>query len=107
MDGERRRRGDLQRDVLTTLAEAGRPLTAAEVRQRLGGGLAYTTVMTVLTRLSAKGLIDRSRTPRSYVYRASTDPSDVTPRPLQRLPDADRDPAALLTRLVGAPSPQD
>jgi predicted transcriptional regulator len=107
MDGERRRRGDLQRDVLTTLAEAGRPLTAAEVRQRLGGGLAYTTVMTVLTRLSAKGLIDRSRAARSYVYRASTDPSEVTARRMQRLLDADRDRAAVLTRFVGALSEED
>jgi len=89
MDGERRRRGDLERYVLATLAEAGQPLTAAQVRQRLGAELAYTTVMTVLTRLAAKGLIDRSRQARRYVYRASADSAEVTARRMQRLLDAD------------------
>lgn len=45
------------RDVVDALAEAR--------------GLAYTTVMTVLVRLHAKGLLARERVGRIYVYRAT------------------------------------
>jgi predicted transcriptional regulator len=107
MDRERRRRGGLERDIIAALVAAGRPLGAAEVRHRLGGTLAYTTVMTVLTRLAAKGLIERTRSGRSYVYRASTDASEVTARRMQQLLDADDDRAAVLTRFVGALSAED
>ncbi len=34
---------------------------------------AYTTVMTVLGRLAEKGLLERSRDGRNYVYRAAID----------------------------------
>ena len=107
MDRERRRRGGLERDIIATLLDAAVPLPAAEVRRRLGGTLAYTTVMTVLTRLAAKGLIDRSRSGRGYVYRASDDASEVTARRMQQLLDADDDRAAVLTRFVGALSAED
>src|SRR5436305_1019918 len=89
MDRERRRRGGLERDIIATLLDAAVPLPAADVRRRLGGTLAYTTVMTVLTRLAAKGLIERSRSGRGYVYRASTDASDVTARRTQQRLGAD------------------
>jgi len=107
MDRERRRRGGLERDIIATLLDAAVPLPAADVRRRLGGTLAYTTVMTVLTRLAAKGLIERSRSGRGYVYRASTDASEVTARRMQQLLDADDDRAAVLTRFVGALSAED
>jgi len=48
-----RRKGALEQEVLAALAAAGRPLTAAEVLADLGDGLAYTTVMTTLSRLHA------------------------------------------------------
>ena len=50
-----RRRGALEQDVLGCLAAAGRPLTVAEVLADLGGDLAYTTVLTALSRLHAQG----------------------------------------------------
>ena len=45
--------------MLACLAAAGRPLAPAEVLAELGGGLAYTTVMTTLSRLHAKGAVSR------------------------------------------------
>ena len=54
-----RARGALEQEVLGCLAAAGRPLTTAEVQAGLDGHLAYTTVMTALTRLHAKGVLTR------------------------------------------------
>lgn len=47
--------------------------TVRDVVEELGDsrGLAYTTVMTVLVRLHAKGLVARERVGRIYVYRAA------------------------------------
>lgn len=47
------------------------PLAVAAVRERLaaeGEPLAYTTVMTVLTRLHGKGLVRRTREGNRYLY---------------------------------------
>ncbi|MDQ6837038.1 MAG: BlaI/MecI/CopY family transcriptional regulator [Actinomycetota bacterium] len=44
-------------------------MTPAEVRAALDKELAYTTVMTILTRLWQKGLTDREQQGRSFVYR--------------------------------------
>jgi len=38
-----------------------------------GHGLAYTTVMTIMNRLVKKGLLVRTRTGRSFVYKAATE----------------------------------
>ncbi|MGW7099589.1 BlaI/MecI/CopY family transcriptional regulator [Streptomyces sp. NPDC054883] len=42
------------------------PLTARQVRERLPGGLAYTTVLTILSRLHEKGMLLRHREGRGY-----------------------------------------
>jgi predicted transcriptional regulator len=49
------------------------PLTVRDIVDDLGRtrGLAYTTVMTVMVRLHAKGLLSRRRTGKTYVYRAA------------------------------------
>ena len=44
-------------------------LSPAEVRSKLGDSLAYTTVMTVLTRLWRKNLVEREARGRGFVYR--------------------------------------
>lgn len=49
---------------------AGAPLTAREVAERAGGGLAYTTWLTVLSRLEKKGLVARARDARAHTYTA-------------------------------------
>lgn len=67
----RRPLGTLESEVLEVLWAADAPLTPAEVLERLDGRLAYTTVMTVLTRLWQKGLVDRDKVGRAFAYRAS------------------------------------
>jgi predicted transcriptional regulator len=99
-----RRRGVLEQEVLASLAAAGRPLTAAEVLADLGDGLAYTTVMTTLSRLHAKGGLAREQSGRAYAYSIAGDPesvgASVTARRMRRLLEAGQDRAGVLARFV-------
>ncbi len=65
----RREMGSLETEVLMCLWASEAPLSPAEVRSALGDTLAYTTVMTVLTRLWRKGLAERDAQGRGFVYR--------------------------------------
>lgn len=62
--------GDLEREVMTQLWDAGAPLTVRQVHERLSRDrdLAYTTVMTVLDRLAKKGVVHQQRADRAYRY---------------------------------------
>ncbi|MBM9504333.1 BlaI/MecI/CopY family transcriptional regulator [Actinacidiphila acididurans] len=59
-EARRRGRGEPEGDVLAALRAAGGPVTAAVVQQSVTGA-AYTTVLTILTRLCDKGLVARRR----------------------------------------------
>ncbi|MDT4915320.1 MAG: hypothetical protein QOH89_20 [Pseudonocardiales bacterium] len=60
--------GRLEQEVLACLAAAGTALTPAEVMTELGDDLAYTTVMTTLSRLFDKGALTRSLRGRAFSY---------------------------------------
>lgn len=101
---EPRPRGGLERDVLACLGAATDPMTPAEVLAALGGGMAYTTVMTTLSRLADKGALTRQSTGRSYVYRLAGDPATVeaamSARRMRRALDSGPDRAGVLARFV-------
>lgn len=64
--------GDLERQVFLAIRVSGRS-SVAETAERLhseGRPLAYTTVMTVMTRLWEKGYLFRQRHGKAYVYEA-------------------------------------
>jgi predicted transcriptional regulator len=103
----RRTRGSLEQTVLDTVADAGSALTPADVRDQLGGDLAYTTVMTVLTRLTEKGVLVRQRSGRGYAYAAITDQAELAARQMSKVLDAQEDRAAVLARFLGALQPGD
>jgi predicted transcriptional regulator len=65
----RRRRGELERDVLRLVRRTETPATARVIMDGLEGPLAYTTVQTTLTRLVQKGALVRSRGSRGFTYR--------------------------------------
>jgi predicted transcriptional regulator len=69
--------------------------SVAEVRAALARPLAYTTVMTVLDRMSGKGLVERRKNGRAYLYSAVLDLDnarrDALTRLLANLFDNDRD----------------
>lgn len=71
--------GELQTQVLEELWRAGEA-SVREVRDRLearGVKLAYTTVLTVMTRLYARGLLIRRRQGRRDYYRAAVEASEL------------------------------
>ena len=106
-----RRRGALEQDVLGCLAAAGRPLTVDGGPCRSGDDLAYTTVMTALSRLHAKGALTREPAGRAFAYSLPADPvamgASVTAKRMSRLLDSGQDRAGVLTRFVADLSPAD
>ena len=67
----RRGQGDLEAIVLRCVWAADKPLSPGEVREAIDADVAYTTALTVLTRLWEKGLLTRERDGRAYRYRAA------------------------------------
>ncbi len=69
--------GPLESEVMGALWSAGEPLTVRTVLDRLNRGrrppLAYTTVMTVLSRLADKEILRRRRVGRGYAYEPAVD----------------------------------
>jgi predicted transcriptional regulator len=61
--------GTLEREVIESVW-AGDYVTVRDVHTRLGGRVAYTTVMTTLDRLFRKGLLARTKRARAFVYSA-------------------------------------
>ena len=106
-----RARGALEQEVLACLAAAGRPLTTAEVQAELDGRLAYTTVMTALTRLHAKGVLTRRPAGRAFAYglaaELDTIPASLTARGMRRLLESGPDRASVLASFVAELGPED
>lgn len=61
--------GALEDDVLQVLWAAGEALLPAEILERTGLDLAYTSIATVLTRLVDKGIVQRKPAGRAFRYR--------------------------------------
>jgi predicted transcriptional regulator len=97
---QRRGYGDLAQAILDLVAQAAAPLTPAQVRDALGGELAYTTVMTVMVRLQDRGLLARERSGRAFAYTVLGDPARVTARRMHRILDVEADRARVLARFV-------
>ena len=91
------RLGDLERTVMQALWSADQPLTGREVAAALARpDLAYTTVLTVLTRLERKDLVRRDSTARAHTYVAVASREDhVTELMRQALSQAPDRAAAL------------
>lgn len=96
----RRETGALEGEVLAHLWAAEEPLTAGEVRANMGEDLAYTTVLTILTRLHNKGLVDRERRGRAYAYRPSVSEAELTAKRMRRFLDRAGDREAVLMHFV-------
>ena len=103
----RRAAGELEAAVLAVLQAAASPLSPGEVRDQLGDHLAYTTVVTILSRLHAKGMLERSKAGRTYVYVPVADEPGLAARRLARMLDAEPDREAVLARFVSGLSPTD
>lgn len=75
MDETTKLLGPLGAEVMGVLWSASEPVTVRVVLERLNRGraepLAYTTVMTVLTRLAERGAARRAPAGRGFAYRAA------------------------------------
>ncbi|MGR3932298.1 BlaI/MecI/CopY family transcriptional regulator [Streptomyces sp. BRA346] len=105
--GRRRGQGELEAQVLAALREAPEPASAAWVQEKLGGALAYTTVITILTRLLAKGAVTREKAGRSFVWTAAADEAGLAALRMRRVLDKEDDREAVLASFVTGLSQQD
>ncbi|MEU2233340.1 BlaI/MecI/CopY family transcriptional regulator [Streptomyces vietnamensis] len=105
--GSRRGQGQLETQVLAVLRGSSGALTAGQVQERLGGDLAYTTVITILTRLHAKGAVVRERVGRSFEWTALADEAGLAALRMRRVLDAEQNREAVLTSFVTTLSPSD
>ncbi|MGH3122019.1 MAG: BlaI/MecI/CopY family transcriptional regulator [Streptosporangiaceae bacterium] len=121
---ERRAAGALEAEILAILRAADGPLTPGEVRQRLApatqagtgqagtgqpgprGELSYSTVVTIVSRLHAKGLLARQRAGRGFTYTPVDDASLAASRMSQVL-GSENDHDAVLSRFVSGLSGRD
>jgi predicted transcriptional regulator len=74
---ERRPVGALETAVLECLWAAPGPVAPREVLERVDSELAYTTVVTILTRLVDKGIVERERQGKVYVYQPTVSEADL------------------------------
>jgi predicted transcriptional regulator len=104
----RRPAGALETGILGLLRAAGTPLSPGQVRERLAAAddLSYSTIVTIMSRLHAKGLLSRQRDGRAFVYTVVDEASLAASRMSQAL-DTGRDHDAVLTRFVSGLSGRD
>jgi predicted transcriptional regulator len=109
-DSPRRPAGALEAEVMAVLRAADGPLSPGQVRERLAvrpsGELSYSTVVTIVSRLHAKGLLARERAGRGFAY-APVDPASLAAGQMSRALDAGVDHGAVLTRFVSGLSGRD
>jgi predicted transcriptional regulator len=98
----RRPTGALEQEVLLQLWALGHPATPAEVLGGLDDDLAYTTVMTILTRLWQKGLVARKRRGRAFAYEPAVSEAELTASRMLESLSASSDPKAALVTFVGS-----
>ncbi len=103
----RRGQGELEAQVLAALRQAPDACTAGWVQERLGGDLAYTTVITILTRLHAKGAVSRERVGRSFEWTAVADEAGLAALRMRKVLDGEADRETVLARFVTGLSPHD
>ncbi len=76
----------LELDCMNTLWPLGEA-TVREIRDRLAErrARAYTTIMTIMDRLSRKGIVERRKTGRKYVYRPKLSAEEARAHALEQV----------------------
>lgn len=105
-EARRRARGELEGEVLAALWAADGPVSASVVQESVTGA-AYTTALTILTRLCEKGLVTRQREGRGHVYAPVDDRAGIVAAGMHSLLDDGGDRAAVLARFVSDLSAED
>ncbi|HAM25953.1 MAG TPA: transcriptional regulator [Microbacteriaceae bacterium] len=107
--------GELERSVMDLLWDAPASMTSGELRDGLAASgatgvakdLAVTTVLTVLSRLEAKGFVTRDRESRPHLYRTAMSRASHMAELMHEVLGAAPDREAVLARFVGQVSPSE
>lgn len=107
--GPMARLGDLERQVMERLWAAEGPLTVRAIHAELAVDreLAYTTVMTVLDRLAKKGVVQRVRDGRAYLYEPAATREQLVADLMHEALSGAGDRSAALVRFVDAATPEE
>jgi predicted transcriptional regulator len=96
-----RRLGALEAEVMELAWRRGDWFGVNDVLAALPGERrAYTTVMTIVTRLCDKGLLRRRRQGRGFVYLAAASKEELAARALREVLAAAEDPQAVLAHFI-------
>lgn len=104
---ERRPIGALEAQVLEVLWARSSASTPGDVLQALRGKLAYTTVMTVLTRLWHKDVVTRSKVGRAFAYAPRLSREEFFAERMRLTLSSSSDHRAVLSRFVDGLSAKD
>ena len=75
--------GALEAEVLECLWRLKTAASPGDVMEAIDADLAYTTVMTILTRLWQKGLVSRAKNGRAYEYAPLVSEAELTAQRMQ------------------------
>jgi predicted transcriptional regulator len=105
--GPKRANGEREAEILDLLLRAGAALTPGEVTERLGAELAYSSVVTILTRMHTKRLLTRTRRGRAFAYAPVTDEPGFAARRMRTVLEERPDREAVLARFADGLSATD
>ena len=98
-----KRFGELESTVMDRIWRQGRPLAVREVHEELKAerAIAYTTVMTVMDKLYAKGWLRREPRGRAYVYESVASREEYTARLMREALSTSDNHAAAFVHFLG------
>ena len=105
--------GELERSVMDLLWGSDETMSAYDIQAALAGSddtgrtLAATTLLTVLSRLEAKGFVERERSTRPHRYRAAASREEHMADLMHEVLGGASDRRAVLERFVGQVSTED
>ncbi|MBP2706176.1 BlaI/MecI/CopY family transcriptional regulator [Microbispora sp. RL4-1S] len=100
------RLGNLERSIMEALWSRPGGALAQDLSQELDSRPAVTTVLTVLVRLTRKGLVRRERVGRAHLYFATGDRDGYVAETMRAALDEAEDVEAAVSRFVGTVSPE-
>ncbi|MGV9302063.1 MULTISPECIES: BlaI/MecI/CopY family transcriptional regulator [unclassified Nonomuraea] len=98
--------GSLERAIMESLWQRPDGMFAQDLAAGLPSQPAITTVLTVLVRLSRKGMVSRERVGRAHLYKAAVEKDAVVAEAMRAALDEATDIEAAVQRFVGTVSPE-
>ncbi len=94
--------GELEQAIMQVIWDADRPVTGREVIDQLTHSrpVAYTTVLTVMDRLTRKGILEKHPTGKAHTYHAVQSRETYTASRMASLLGASGNPTTVLLRFV-------